>query len=114
MGYLFALVMVIFTAAGHLTFKHFAVLFKIQKPYTKNIGNLINPYFAAGLLLFAAAPLFYFKALETLELSTAFSLTAVNQIIIPLSGLVFFKEIFNIKKISGIILIAAGILIWNI
>ncbi len=112
-GYLPALVMVIFTAAGHLIFKYFALEVKLQKPYARAIGSLINPFFAAGILFTAVAPLFYFKALETLELSKAFSLTALNQIIIPVSGLILFKEKFNIKKTSGIILIAAGIIVWN-
>lgn len=113
-GYFSALAMVIFTAAGHLIFKYFALTVKLQKPYIKVIGSLANPFFTAGILFTAAAPLFYFKALETLELSKAFSLTALNQIIIPISGLILFKENFSIKKTSGIILISAGIIVWNI
>lgn len=112
--YLFLTATVLLTAAGHLLFKYFSFSFNFKKPYQAFFRQFISPAFAAGFIFMASAPLFYFKALESLELSIAYSFTALNQIAVPLLGIVIFREKADSVKISGIILIAAGIAVWNL
>ncbi len=113
-GYFPLFIMIALTLLGHICFKNFSVSFAAGKNLCKTALRFLHPAFIAGFVFMAAAPLFYFKALETIELSTAYSFTAINQIAVPLSGILIFGEVFSLKKAAGIILVTAGMLAWNL
>jgi len=113
-GYIPLFIMILLTFAGHICFKRFSLFFHGREKISETLYQFLHPAFLGGFLLIAAAPLFYFRALESIDLSAAYSLTALNQIAVPAAGILIFRENCSWKKIAGIILVFAGILVWNL
>ncbi len=107
-------IMCALTSYGHIAVKQSSPIIRMQKNPFKFAGQFFRPLILSGLLSVLSAPLFYFYALKSLDLNTAYSYTALNQILIPSAGIVIFREKLTVKKISALILIITGIFIWNI
>ena len=108
------LIMSLLTAYGHLIIKYCSSSFIFSLNPLTMLKQFLKPLLFTGITAVLAAPLFYFFALKSMKLNTAYSFTAFNQIMIPLLSIIIFKEKMSVKKITAVFLIAAGILIWNI
>ena len=108
------LIMCLLTAYGHLVIKHCSSGISLSRNPFIFIKQFFRPCLFSGITAVLAAPLFYFYALKTLKLNTAYSFTAFNQILIPLLSIVIFRERITLKKSAAVILITTGIFIWNL
>ncbi len=113
-GYLYLSAMVLMTACAHVFFRFFSRRLSGKKSVKENIRQFLNPFLLSGVVFMASAPLLYFRALLYIELSKAYSITALNQIIVTASAIFLLKEKITLKKSAGIILVAAGVMLWNI
>ncbi len=108
------IIMCILTSYGHLVIKHSSSSIVLTRNIPLLFRQFLRPGLISGLAAVLCAPFFYFYALKSLELNTAYSFTALNQIIIPGLGIVIFRERITLKKAAAVLLIASGILIWNL
>lgn len=108
------LLMNILTSYGHLIIKYASRFVSLNKNPPILFRQFLRPDLISGFIAVLAAPLFYFHSLKTLELNTAYSFTALNQILIPGLSIIIFREKLNIRKIASVILITSGIIIWNL
>ena len=107
-------IMSLLTAYGHLAIKHSSSHIFISRNPLLLMKQFLNPFILSGISAVLAAPLFYFYALKTLNLNTAYSFTAINHILIPLLSIILFRERITVKKASAVIMITAGVFIWNL
>lgn len=88
--------------------------------FTSEIILIINFFFKNVILLSSALIAYFFSAffwlmcLKGLNLSKAFSITALNFILIPILSKNIFNEVISENTIIGIILIIFGILLVNL
>lgn len=108
------LIMNILTSYGHIIIKYASKFVSLNKNPLILFRQFLRPDLISGFFAVLAAPLFYFHALKTLQLNTAYSFTALNQILIPGLSIILFREKINIRKIIAVILITSGIIIWNL
>ena len=78
----------------------------------RGLLGLIQPRLFAGWLLVLGAPFFYFRALRALPLSAAYGATALTYLLVPAGAALFLKERLNRGHLSGLALVAAGIVLW--
>ncbi len=104
----------ILTSYGHIAIKQNSSSIILNRNIFLFIRQFLNPPVISGIIAVMIAPLFYFSALKTLDLNVAYSFTALNQIIIPVYSMLILKERINPKKIAAILLIASGLIIWNL
>ncbi|MFJ7887387.1 DMT family transporter [Lysinibacillus xylanilyticus] len=58
---------------------------------------------------------FFSLTLQSLAISTAYAIWAgIGTALTAIIGIVFYKELFNLKKIIGILLIIVGVVILNL
>ena len=74
----------------------------------------LNPSLLAGALALLTAPPLYFFALTRLELSLAFAGTALTQGVVALTGWRLLQERLRPLSIVGLLIIIAGLLVWNL
>ena len=108
------LIMCILTSYGHIVIKQGSSHISFSRNLTSLLKQLFRIDIITGAAAVFSAPLFYFYALKSLDLNTAYSFTALNQILIPGLSFIFLKERITLKKITAVVLIAGGILIWNL
>ena len=108
------LIMCLLTAYGHLIIKHCSSAILFSRNPLIFLKQFFRPCIFSGISAVLAAPLFYFYALKTLKLNTAYSYTAFNQILIPALSIIIFRERITLKKSAAVILITTGIFIWNL
>ena len=103
MGALFLILAIMFNSAANALFKFASGLPEWD---TQKIG-----LFGLSLFLGLVNTLLYIKALETIELSIAYSvLSAASIVVIVLISLVVFKEGMSVQKIAGLATICVGLL----
>jgi len=103
MGFVFLIFAIVFNSAANVLFKFASGLpeWDLHK-----IG-----LFGFSLFLGLVNTLLYIKALETIELSIAYSvLSAASIVVIVLISLVLFKEGMSAQKIAGLATICVGLL----
>nr|WP_321258817.1 SMR family transporter [uncultured Pseudodesulfovibrio sp.] len=71
-------------------------------------------WLATALLLFCIAPLMSCLALKTLSLSTVYMATGLTYVLVILMAKCFLKEQMTKQKISAMLLIVAGVIVFNI
>ena len=74
----------------------------------------VNPSLLAGALALLAAPPLYFFVLTRLELGLAFAGTALTQGVVALAGWLLLHERLRPISIVGLLIIIAGLLVWNL
>jgi len=79
-----------------------------------NLRSLFAPPLILGVLIALGAPLLYYRALEGIPLSLAFSLSALSYVWVPLGAVLFLKERVCRRQRAGIVLVIAGVLLWGI
>ena len=67
-----------------------------------------NVYVIGGLLLYAAAGVFWLGALSNLNISFAYPLLSLAYVVAAVLGLVFLKEDITLLRWGGIVLVVAG------
>ena len=107
-------IMSVLTAYGNLVIKHCSSEITLSRNPYALIKQFFHPFILSGISAVLAAPLFYFYALKTLNLNTAYSFTAINHILIPLLSIIIFRERITVKKAAAVILITSGVFIWNL
>ena len=104
MGSLFLLLSILFNSVANGLFK---VAAEIQDFSPRKVAFL-----ALGLLIGLANTLCYLKALEKIDLGTAFPLfAAASIIVISLISLFYFHEQLSVQKWIGMAVICAGLAI---
>jgi drug/metabolite transporter (DMT)-like permease len=68
----------------------------------------------AGALALLAAPPLYFFVLTRLELGLAFAGTALTQGVVALAAWLLLHERLRPLSIAGLLIIIAGLLVWNL
>jgi len=68
-----------------------------------------NGYILAGVGTYLLATVLWFEVLSTLELSQAFPLMSLSYVLALAVGHLFFGEGLGWEKVSGVVLICAGV-----
>jgi drug/metabolite transporter (DMT)-like permease len=75
---------------------------------------ILNYYIYLAFLCIASVPFTVNLALDFYPLSTVYSITGVYYLLVPLAGKVIFKEKITRLKFIGILLIFAGVFVYNV
>ncbi len=103
------LVAALVTSLSQLMFKK--GLKKRLDTITDILGTLRNPSVFIGLCGYAVSFALYLVALDNSQLSIVFPVFASSFVFVTLLSMKHLKEAMNAKRISGILLIIAGITI---
>lgn len=94
------------------------VLFKLASPsfpQAITAGSIMafvfNKYLFSALVIYGLATFLWVYALKLVPLSVAYPFMALAFVIVPLLGVVFLNEPFNLRNIFGTMLIISGILV---
>jgi drug/metabolite transporter (DMT)-like permease len=107
--YILTLVVVVFTSIGHL-------LLKIAATRVSESGGRIytHPVSIAGYLIFAFVAFLSIYAMKGLDMKVFFALNSLTYICIPILAYLILRESFTRNKVIGVIIISAGVLIFNL
>ena len=101
------------TAAAQLLIKRAAVGLSLSSGIIRAIRSLLQPALVLGLVLALGAPFLYYRALQGIPLSLAFSLSALSYVWVPLGAVLILKESISRRQGAGILLIVSGVLVWG-
>lgn len=101
------LVIIILTSAAHLLLKKGSVA-----AAESNRKMYLHPFSLTAYLIFAIAALLSIFAMKGLDLKVFFALTSLTYICIPVLSFVFLKESVTKNKLTGIIIISLGVVIF--
>jgi len=106
--YLLTLVIVVFTSIGHL-------LLKIAATRVSESGGRIytDPVSVAGYGIFAFVAFLSIYAMKGLDMTAFFALNSLTYICIPILSYFVLRESFTRNKVIGVIIIAVGVLLFN-
>ncbi|MDE6744891.1 MAG: EamA family transporter [Lachnospiraceae bacterium] len=82
------------------------------KEYSSKIKEYLNPLVILAYVIFVGTTLISVYAYRVVPLSLGSILEATSYIYVTIFGVVFFRETINIRKLSGLLLIIAGITIY--
>lgn len=82
------------------------------KEYSSKIKEYLNPLVILAYVIFMGTTLISVYAYRVVPLSLGPILEATSYIYVTIFGVVFFRETINIRKLSGLLLIIAGIAIY--
>jgi drug/metabolite transporter (DMT)-like permease len=107
--YLLTLVVVIFTSIGHL-------LLKMAATRVVESGGRIytHPLSVAGYGIFAFVAFISIYAMKGLEMKVFFALNSLTYICIPVLAFMVLRESFTRNKITGVVIISIGVLLFNL
>ena len=112
--YSFILIMVLLTVSGQFCIKKGVAGLRFDNGLVPAIGSCVNIFLLIGFLMTMVAPFFYIFALKKIELSRAFAFSSANYIFVVLGSRFFFKEHISFVRWVGVIMIAAGIVLFGI
>ena len=78
------------------------------------VREYLNPYVIGAYCLFVLATFMTIYAFKGIPLSYGPILESTGYFFITVFGIIFFKERLNIRKITGILLILLGIVIYSV
>ncbi len=84
------------------------------KKYDSKIREYLNPLVISAYIIFFIATLLTIVAYKVVPLSMGPILEATSYLYVTVFGVVIFKENINKKKISALILIIAGIVVYSL
>ncbi len=111
---LLLLIVVTASASGQLLLRRGAKSWITREGLLRFTLSFIKGSAPFALLLVLAAPLLYWKVLETVPLSRAFAVTALTGILIQFGGRFFLKERLSRRVVAGALLCCAGIAVWGL
>ena len=100
-GWLWLAIAIAATTAGQLLFKHASV--KRSRAFT-----------LYAIISFCIAPIAAFMALHSLSLATVYICTAISQLFVVLASMILFDERYNRQQWTGLALILAGVILFNL
>lgn len=90
------------------------VLFKLSANSLRDTvsiwGLFLNPIFIMAIILYGLTTLGWVWCLQEVPLNRAYVFMSLAYIIVPVLGLLFFKEVLTIRYLFSVILIVSGIL----
>jgi undecaprenyl phosphate-alpha-L-ara4N flippase subunit ArnE len=107
-------VMSLLVAFGQICIKRGAHLLVLDRGPFVLLKSFFNAYLIAGAAVVTVAPIFYFYALMDLDLSAAYSFTALSYVLVVAGSALFLKEKLHFLHWCGIALIAAGIVVFGL
>jgi len=112
--YLYLFVMILLTSSGQIFIKKGAIRIDYSNGFLNCVKTFLNKFVVLGTVAVLSAPFFYIYALKKLNLSIAYSFTGLNYVFVFLGSWVILKEKINIYHFIGILVIFAGIIIYNL
>ncbi len=109
MFYAVAVIVAIFASIGHICFKKFALKCKTAFP-----ALLMDRHLISGSAFFGTSVILSIIALKFIDFSSFYSFTALNYLFISVLSKIYLKEQIDRSKIIGIVIIAIGILVYNL
>ena len=109
--YIAAIIAVVLTAIAQLVLKKGALAGLKKQGFW---GSYFNIYSLTGYGLFVVVTLFNLFALKKVQLKEMTFILPITFVIVPLLSVWIFKERLNQKQVAGIVLIALGVLIFNL
>ena len=98
-------------AGGQLLFKMAALRAPADGPLIERLSAMmLNGFFVAAMLLYAALALLWVWILNFTPLSRAYVFVALAFALTPLLGVMVFAEPFSVRLVIGIALILCGLL----
>jgi drug/metabolite transporter (DMT)-like permease len=98
-------------AGGQLLFKMAALSGPADGPLIERLSAMmLNGFFAAAVLLYAALAVLWVWVLSFTPLSRAYVFVALAFAVTPLLGAVVFAEPISVRLVIGIVLIFCGLL----
>lgn len=93
------------------------VLFKLAASHVGSIGLdlgtakrlLINPYLLSGAAVYGLTTILWVLLLVDGSLSRSYPFVALTMVLVPVAGIVFFGEPFDLKVVVATVLIIAGL-----
>lgn len=82
------------------------------KKFSSKIKEYLNPLVILAYVIFAGTTLISVYVYRVVPLSLGPILEATSYIYVTIFGIVIFRESINIRKISGLLLIIAGITVY--
>ena len=113
-SYLFAGLAVLLIAAGQLLFKYVAQRIEPIGWMKLPTDMQASAVFVLSLAVYGIATIVWIEALRLLPLSRAYVVMAGAFIIVPIVSSLIFNEPFGLRQLTGVLLIAAGILLSTI
>jgi len=97
---------------GQLLFKSAALRSPVEGPLDERLlAMMLNGYFAAAVMLYAALSVLWVWILNFTPLSRAYVFVALAFAVTPLLGGLLFAEPISARLVIGIILICCGLLL---
>lgn len=82
------------------------------KEYSSKMKEYLNPLVILAYVIFVGTTLISVYAYRVVPLSLGPILEATSYIYVTIFGIVIFRESINLRKISGLLLIIAGIAVY--
>ncbi len=105
--YLALIICVICISAGQVLFKLSA---NSLRESVSIWGLFLNPIFILAVILYGLTTIGWVWCLQEVPLNRAYVFMSLAYIIVPVLGLLFFKEALTIRYLISVMLIMAGIL----
>ena len=84
------------------------------KKHDSIIREYLNPYVVTAYAMFVIATLFTVTAFKGIPLSLGPLLDSTGYLFVTIFGLIFFKEKLNVKRVAGLAIIIAGIVVYSL
>jgi len=114
MPYLALAVMVVLTTLGQVFIKKGAGGLELHRGIPALVRSFFNSNVLIGGAFVLVAPVAYLYALTTLDLRVAFSFNGLGYALVFLSGFWIFKERITSWHVAGILVIVAGVVVFNL
>lgn len=106
--YILMLVVIVFTSIAHLLLKKGS-----ETPLNSKLEMYTNPYSLTAYAVFAIVAFLSIYVMKGFDLKVFFSLNSLTYICIPILSFIFLRESCTRNKMIGIIIISAGVIIFN-
>lgn len=113
-AYVALLLMVVLSTLGQIFIKKGAHKLVFGNGIATLARSFFNVNVIAGSAFVVAAPLAYLYALTLVDLRIAFSFTGLNYVLVFLSGFFIFKEKVTSLHVAGIMVVVAGVVVFNL
>ena len=71
----------------------------------------LNPFFLAGLVVYAVATFVWVILLRDNALNKAYLVVALSLVLVSVAGTILFKEPVSVRLVAGILIIILGLLV---
>lgn len=113
MQYILLGINILLLVLGQIMWKIASGQIYFQLSYRGFISCILNPYFIAGGILYAAATIFWLYLLSQKQLSDIYPLHSLCYPVASVIGILFFNETITINKTIGLSMISLGAVFMN-